>query len=118
MDLKQQYTIDEATEVINGILKKYSDDCRITFNNNTAEITDSYKIRNKGDRRLVCRILEKADVTNRDYQSLAAEWRLHNLAYLLHVGRSHAKDVSLDFASDPRLPVRLATKIFDLLGLE
>lgn len=117
-DLKDHYTIDEARDAINKLLAGYGDTVRITFRKTDAEITDSFLVRDTATRHTVCEIIARAGVTGRTYEDLSAEWQVHNVSYRLGYKPDSARDVSLDYAEDPRRSVRLATKIFDALNIE
>jgi len=116
--LKAHYTVAEATAVINDMLANYGDTVRITFRETDAEIVDSYLVDDVSVRHTVCEIIARTGVTKRSYEDLSAEWRVHNVSFDAGVMTDHAKDVSLDYDRDPRRPVRLATKVFDLLDME
>lgn len=116
--LKEHYSLAEAKEVIDRMLEPYGETCRITFRNSDAEIIDSYLVDDIDVRRTVCEIIARTGITKRSYEDLSAEWRVHNVSYRAGIKRSSAKDVSLDYAGDPRKSVRAASKLFDKLDLE
>lgn len=116
--LQETYTPEEAKREIDAILAKYAPECEIIFGKYTAEIIDSYKVDSQYDRHRICAIISRTGLTARDYENLSAEWMLHNAAWEMHVGRSHAKDVSLDYDRDPRAVVYLATELFDMFDIE
>lgn len=117
-DLKESYTLEEAKAAIDGMLAKYGDTVRITFRKKDAEIIDSYLVKDMDVRHTVCEIIARTGVTKRTYEDLSAEWQVHNVSYHVGYKPDHAKDVALDYAEDPRKSVRMATKIFDKLGIE
>lgn len=108
----------EAKKEIDHILKKYGPNCQIAFLRRIAIIIDSYKVHSKEDRHRICKMIAELGLSERSHENLSAEWEVHNVAYQTHVGRSHAKDVDLDYDQDPRFMVRLATNLFDLLNIE
>lgn len=116
--MEGRLTPEEAKEKIDAILKTVSPECEIIFQKKTAEIINSYKVDKKEIRHKICKLIEKTGLTGRNYESLSAEWEVHNVAWKMHVGRASAKDVSLDYTKDPRLPVRAATWVFDKLDIE
>jgi len=109
---------EEAKEQIDAILAQYGDTVHIDFRKYDAEIIDSYRVTSTKDRHAVCKLLIATGLTKRTYEDLSAEWALHNFSWRMHVLRRAAKDVSLDYGHDPRLIVRIATKIFDILDIE
>lgn len=116
--LKASYTLEEAKSEIDSILRKYAPDCEIVFKTRFAEIINSYKVGDIGDRHRICAIISLTRVTDRSYEDLSAEWMVHNAAWDAHFQRGHAKDVALDYKGDPRASVRLATAVFDALDIE
>ena len=116
--LKESYSIEEASALINSILLKYSLECKVVFGKKAVEITDSYKVTSMSDRHRICAIITRCGVTQRDYEDLSAEWKFHNAAWNAHFERSHAKDVTLDYDRDPRKSVRIATAVLDALDIE
>ena len=69
-------------------------------------------------RHKVCEIIARTGLTERTYENLSAEWQVHNVAYKVGIGKASAKDVSLDYAKDPRATVRLSSDLFDKLDIE
>lgn len=116
--LPEKLELDKAKKMIDEILAGYSETCVIEFRETDAEIIDSYLVDSQDDRHLICEIIARTGITQRDCEDLAAEWRVHNVSYAAGVARKSAKDVSLDYAKDPRVSVRLATAIFDKLDME
>ena len=116
--LKNSYTKEEAKAEIDAILEKYGKTCKISFRETDAEIVDSYLVNSKKDRADICEIISRTGLTKRSSEDLAAEWMVHNTAFEANVGKSHAKDVSLDYKEDPRKAVRIATAVFDKLNIE
>ena len=116
--LQERYTPAEAKAAIDAILLPYGEDCKITFREKDAEITASYLVNSQADRHLVCEIIRRTGLTERSYENLAAEWRVHNASYHAGVFKAQAKDVSLDYGGDPRASVHLATELFDALDIE
>lgn len=116
--LKENYGLEEAKELIDRILSAYSDKCKIVFFEDNAEITDSYLVNKMHDRQLVCEIIRRTGITDRDYEDMSAEWEFHNVSYNMHFKRESAKDVNLDYAGDPRKSVRTATAVFKAIKAE
>ena len=116
--LKEHFTPAEAKVRIDAMLEPYGENCKIEFRKKDAEIIDSYLVNSKTVRHLVCELIHRTGLTERSYENLAAEWMVHNAAYEAGVGKAHAGDVSLDYDEDPRLSVKLATEVFDLLNTE
>ena len=116
--LPDKLSKEEAKERIDAILRHYGETCAIVFREYDAEIMDSYLVTSQTDRHLICEMIARTGLTDRDYEDLSAEWEVHNAAYRLNFARKDAKDVSLDYHGDPRRSVRLATKIFDKLDIE
>ena len=117
-DLPEKTDCAEAKLIIDRILAKYSETCRIEFRQTDAEITDSYLVKSREDRYRICELIRRTGVTERSCENLAAEWQVHTVAYQAGVGKSHAKDVSLDYTEDPRTSVKIATSLFDKLNIE
>ncbi len=116
--LRQSYTTEEAKTAIDALLEPFGENCRVTFRRTDAEITDSYLVDSQTIRYLVCEIIRRTGLTERSYENLAAEWMVHNASYDMGVFREDARDVSLDYAEDPRPVVKLATGLFDALDIE
>lgn len=116
--VEDYYTESEAAELINAILEPWSPLCRISFGDTAFKISYSYMVKSWRDRHLVCAILAHTGATSRGCESLAAEWRFHNIAYGLHIRRRSARDVDLDYERDLRMLVRAVTALFDLLDIE
>ena len=116
--LQAHYTPAEAKAAIDAILLPYGEDCKITFREKDAEIVDSFLVNSREDRHLICEIIHRTGLTERSYENLAAEWRVHNASYQAGVFKRQARDVSLDYDGDPRAPVLLATEVFDALDIE
>lgn len=116
--LRPGYSVKEAKREIDDILRKYGDNCEAVFERTYVDIIDSYKVHSRDDRHLICEIIARTGLTERDYENLSAEWEVHNVAWYAHVGRSSAKDASLDYNGDIRFAVRAATAIFDALDIE
>lgn len=108
---------EDVKNRIGKVTGKYAGDFPVNIYSKGIEIVDSYKISGLQDRLEISRIIHDAHLTHRTPENLAAEWRVHNVAYKLHVGRHHAKDVMLDYSGDVRKSVRVATKLFELLKL-
>lgn len=117
-NLKEHYTVEEATSLINQVLSKYGESVKINFRKKDAEITDSFLVTNEEDRHFVCKIITRTGVTNRTFENLSAEWQVHNVSYCVGFMKEKSKDVSLDYADDPRKAVKIATEIFDKLDIE
>lgn len=116
--LKDRYTPAEAKARIDALLEPYGESCKIEFRRKDAEIIDSYRVKSKAIRHLVCEIIRRTGLTGRSYENMAAEWMVHTASYEAGVSKAHAKDVSLDYEEDPRLSVKWATRVFDLLDIE
>lgn len=117
-NLKDSYTLEEAKQTIDGMLSQFGDTVQITFREKDAEIIDSYRVNDMDVRHTVCEIIARTGVTKRSYEDLSAEWQVHTVSYRVGYKPVNAKDVSLDYEGDPRSSVRLATKLFDKLGIE
>ena len=115
-EICETYTEDEAVAAINTILSKYSDDSYIEFNDGAAKIYNSHTVTSRYDRQMICAIITRTDKTDREYDSLSAEWFLHNMVYEMHIMEESTRDADLDFVEDSRPHVRLATLIFEMLG--
>lgn len=116
--LKEHYTPAEAKARIDAILEPFGESCKIEFRQWDAEIIDSYRVKSKAIRHLVCEIIRRTGLTERSYENMAAEWMVHTASYEAGVSAAHAKDVSLDYDEDPRPSVKWATRVFDLLNIE
>jgi len=116
--LAQHYTPQQAKEAIDRLLAPYGDTVRITFRDTDAEIIDSWKVDSQTVRHQVCQIIARTGLTERTYENLAAEWMVHTASYKAGVYTAHAKDVSLDYGQDPRIAVKAATRLFDILDIE
>lgn len=84
-------------------------------------IENSYLVTSKYDRQKVSLILTRMDgITPRDYDSLSAEWSVHNTAY--HVipswssWKERAKHVDLDFGADSRWYVISPSRFYEIMG--
>lgn len=108
---------DLISMAIRGVLDRYCRESEIHFFENGIEITYSYMVTKTIDRLAITNIIYNAGLTKRTPKNLAAEWRVHNLAYKLHIAKRHARDVMLDYKGDTRLSVKMATKIFELFGM-
>lgn len=117
-ELKELYTVEEAKEKINEILRKYGKTVCISFREKEAEIIDSYLVKDAAIRRIVCEIIARTGLTNRSCDDLSAEWQVHNVSFRVGYKKDHAKDVSLDYDEDPRKSVRGMTKVFNRLNIK
>ena len=116
-ELQEKYSVEEALEAIQRILDKHSPDCKAKLFEKELEIRCGYKVRSRRDRLKISLILSRCGLTEREYDNLAAEWLLHNLAYDLHFMRGSAKHVALDFGHNIRREVDFCTRILEILGL-
>ena len=116
-ELQEKYSVEEALEAIQRILDKHSPDCKAKLFEKELEIRCGYKVRSRRDRLKISLILSRCGLTEREYDNLAAEWLLHNLAYDLHFMRGSAKHVALDFGHNIRWEVDFCTRILEILGL-
>lgn len=71
-----------------------------SFTENNLHINDSYKV-SKKDFILILteinrQIGDRCKVFLRTYESLYAEWGVHNICYKFHILRSHTADVDLN----------------------
>ena len=114
-ELEDSYTPEAAAELIDGILEQYSPDSTVTFGNGNVHITNSYLISSRYDRQKISTIIRNTGLTERTSLNLAAEWKLHNIAYDLNVKRDSTTDADLDYVADPRWYVNAATGILELL---
>lgn len=71
--------------------------------NPNMQVKRSYKTKNKNDQKSVVNAMQKYNKENpvtpawtRTDQSLLTEWKIHNVAYVLHIKRSSTVDVDLD----------------------
>lgn len=117
-ELKERYAPEEAKELIDGMLSRFRQTCKIDFRKKDAEIVDSYLVKDINVRRIICEIIARTGMTKRSHEELSAEWRVHNVSYRLGFMKRHSKDVSLDYSGDPRGVVRLANKIFRKFHME
>ncbi len=122
-ELKDSYTKEEAKEEINNIVSKYSSECSVTFdkpcgNGYMVEISNSYHINSRYDRQKVSTIIEKTDVTDREYDNISSEWLLHNLATPVSPLYESAHSAGLDYTRDSRWYIVALTKTLEVLGWE
>ena len=116
-ELSEKYSVEEALEAIQSILDHHAPDCKVKLYEKELEIRNGYKVRSRRDRLKISLILSRCGLTEREYDNLAAEWLLHNLAYDLHLMRGSAKHVALDFGHNIRREVDYCTRILEILGL-
>ena len=123
-EIKNSYTIEEATKEINEILDDYSSDCNVNFdipkNNGSyiVEIAESHKVNSRYDRQKISAIIENTSVTDREFDNISAEWLAHNLATPIPSLYQQAHSVGIDYDSDPRWYVVFPTKVLEILGWE
>lgn len=115
-ELKEQYSVEEALEAIQSVLDRYSPDCKARFFEKELEIRNGHLVRSRRDRLKISLILSRCGLTEREYDNLAAEWLLHNLAYDLHFMRVSARHAALDFGHNIRCVADYATRILEILG--
>lgn len=108
---------DIIVQDINNIIRKHHSACDVRIYDNGIEIVGSQYIKSAAVRMKVVDIIHNSGMSARSAKNLAAEWRVHNVAYDLCISRKHSKDALLDFVQDSRPYVRIATKIFEKLGL-
>jgi len=116
-ELQPSYSVEEALAAIQTILDRHAPDCRARLFEKELEIRNGFRVRSRSDRLKVALILSRCGLTEREYDNIAAEWLLHNLAYDLHFLRGSAMHVALDFGKDKRWEVNVATRIMEILGL-
>ena len=75
-----------------------------TISKDNIKIKDSWEVPKKKFPRILAQIQLKIEVEhlecevfNRSYFSLEMEWATHNFLYMLHIARSHTKDVDLNY---------------------
>ena len=118
-EIETSYTQEAAKEEIDEILGKYGDDVTVSFNDDGVEITNSIKVRSRYDRQKISAIITRTDtLTSREYDDISAEWLFHNIAYDLHIKRDSAISANLDYTSDSRWYVSVATDLFEFFGWE
>ena len=115
-EIKDTYSKDEAKEEIDGILSKYSDNSEITFHDDNAQISESYKVTSRYDRQKISEIIRRTGETSREYDHMSSEWLGHNVCYRLHIKRDLTEDVNIDYIKDSRWYVRAGTKVLEVLG--
>ena len=115
------YTVEEAKKDIDKILDKYEtkeeEKIEIEFNDNGAEITNSYKVTSRYDRQLISQIIADTGKTNRSVSSLSAEWEGHNICKALGIQEEPAMDAFLDYQGDGRPLVRFAIHCLQIIGV-
>lgn len=116
-ELKERYSVEEALEAIDAILAAHAPDCKAGLFEKELEIRNGYRVRSKRDRLKISLILSRCGLTEREYDNIAAEWLLHNLAYDFHFLRASAMHVALDFGRDKRWEVNVATRLLEIIGL-
>jgi len=116
-ELREEYSVEEALEAIQVILQRHSPDCKAKLFEKELEIRNGHLVRSRRDRLKVSLILSRCGLTEREYDNLAAEWLLHNLAYDLHFMRGSAKHVALDFGHNIHRVVDICTRILEIIGL-
>ena len=112
------YTLGEAKTQIDSLLSPVSPDCSIEFCDDAAKLRNSYLVHSSLLRHQVCAVISRTDITVRSFENMSAEWLLHNICYYLHIKRSSAIDVDLDYTRDRRFIVRFMTWIMDILNIE
>ncbi|MBE6969911.1 MAG: hypothetical protein E7442_07350 [Ruminococcaceae bacterium] len=116
-ELQETYSVEEALEAIQTILDRHAPDCKAKLFEKELEIRNGYKVRSRSDRLKISLILSRCGLTDREYDNLAAEWLLHNLAYDLHLMRGSARHVALDFGHNIRRIVDVCTRVLEIFGL-
>ena len=116
-ELRETYSVEEALEAIQAVLDRHSPDCKAKLFEKELEIRNGYKVRSRRDRLKISLILSRCGLTEREYDNIAAEWLLHNLAYDLHFMRGSARHVALDFGRNIHREVDWVTRILEILGL-
>ena len=102
--MQTSYTDDEAIKAINEILQKYDEKDRPVVKieaETNGKFDPNFKITNadkvsKEDRMKICVILSRTGHTTRSARSLAAEWQIHILHYLVTRDKD-SRVVNLDF---------------------
>lgn len=120
-EIKSSYTIPEAEEEINEILKTWGDDCKVTFNDNAFHIENSYRVDSVYVRQKICAIVNNTGLTNRTVGNESAEWVGHNEYYWLvpdgFIYKENAKHVDIEFVKDERVLVEYASRFLELIGV-
>ena len=116
-ELQEKYSVEEALQAIDEVLHRHSPDCEARLFEQELEIRNGYRVRSRRDRLKISLILSRCGLTEREYDNLAAEWLLHNLAYDLHFMRGSARHVALDFGHNIRREVDFFTRILEIIGL-
>lgn len=115
---RTHYSPSEAVEEISSLLSPYYPHCRVEFYEDAAKIRNSYLVRSGLIRHQVCAVIAATELSKRSFENMSAEWLLHNVCYYLHIKRSAAVDVDLDYISDRRFLVNFVTWIMDILDME
>ena len=105
-----------VNHIVNGILSKYSDNSEITFHDDNAQISESYKVTSRYDRQKISEIIRRTGETSREYDHMSSEWLGHNVCYRLHIKIDLTEDVNIDYIKDSRWYVRAGTKVLEVLG--
>lgn len=111
------FSREEAQTLINDLLRRCAPGCTAEFYDDALKIRDSWRVRRRKDRLAVCDVFARSGLTWRTAKNLSSEWLLHNIAYVLHVGRRSARDVDLDYGRNRVRLVDFCTKALEILHL-
>ena len=135
-ELKQSYTIAQATSAINCVVKKYSEpqkNCSATYHGTGVNIENSYLVRSRYDQQKVSMIIERTEkidgerITQRITSDMASEWLLHNIAYdatslfseysMFQSVNISSVSAFLDFETEDRMAIVIGSKILEVWGM-
>lgn len=114
-EVKPNYSAAEAKSVIDGILAGYSPSCSVAFGGSGVHISNSYMVDSRYDRQKISTIIRNTGLTDRSVLNLAAEWKMHNIAYALNFMVDSARDADLDYAGDARWYVSSVVRVMELI---
>ncbi len=116
-EIKDSYTVEEAKEEIDGILKEYDDSSEIIFGNSGVHIENSMEVDSRYDRQKISMIISRTDdLTKREYDNISAEWLLHNIVYDMGIMESSTQHANLDYTKDRRPIVVFSSKLLEIFG--
>ena len=115
--LQESYTEDEAAKAIKDItgknVKFYDDD----KGQRIAQIENSFYVMSKSERIYAAAVLSRTQGFERSTASIAAEWRVHNVAYVISFGTSSsAMHVDIESKKEDDFIVRAAIFTFLIMG--
>lgn len=121
-ELKENYTVESATDACNDIVDKYStDDAEVSvkLTDKGIHIENSYLVSSKYDRQKISEIWSRTNATNRSYDSLSAEWKFHNDLYNIlpkSKWKTQAQHADLDYVRDRRFYVYYPSLLYEEIG--